>query len=756
MSHLLGQLCDKRTKAALDPRIYAVLRKRGSARTNGFLRLSCDVPVVVEEVQNGLYLRHGLKRAAVPHRGASVELLQAPFLQHGEDAACLFEHRILRQHRVGGLRVVQKIPSEPNGVCYRSAVHRERFRHVQKLVAPICSRTAEKSCDTERIADQLACPVSKLGIIRYELWFDLLRKSDQQLFRIIRKRDRLRLFRVLVLQQIDDEPLVSVVDLVRHGFRPEASAADKGHGHTIEKTCGQASASEGRIIQHFGDHVRLRHQQNGQSGVHDALTLSADTVDADGIAGVALQHDVDVDVLRVDAGEGIEDAALAGDQRRSAVVGGDDRHQLLGCDIVHIELHREDLPELGDLLRDLLHFLHFDIALGDLVFNGFLPAFQNPFLHSAALHKRSIPLIVLKLILVDGLEHHVLNRRLSLGGRSDGEDVGVERLEPVLLSLNAVLALQTHREHGEGYGSRHIHRGLRALRHGGHIVRDILRQRLDREPRHRVSAERNGVFPADGTFRVVDLRGDVVGLACDPLVILGRATPDGLKFRVVERWDASFRLPIKTLSGFFRIPIAFHGAYCPPEHRGVPAAFPYLLIHVGEAVLVEEHGEVDDTGLHIDLGVGIAVEKPRGVLRLGVEVGIDFLHPFDQPLAGFRVGDPVNEEDNVVLGSRRFAVLRFHVVAARIEEHRHIGELFDDVLLRDPVLRIVGVGIIAVHHKGIGMLEVFFAAVVVFEADEGVVFRHQPLEGIQVRHRIAVGIDAVRPVAAALCYPYGE
>ena len=402
------------------------------------------------------------------------------------------------------------------------------------------------------------------------------------------------------------------------------------------------------------------------------------------------------------------------------------------------------------------YFLRFDLALGDLVFNGFLPAFQNPFLHSAALHECGVALIVLKLIPVDGFEHHVLNRRLSLGGRSNSQNVGVERLEPVLLSLNAVFALQTHREHGEGHGSCHIHRGLRALRHGGHIVRDVLRQRLDREPRHRVSAERNWVFPADGTFRVVNLRGDVVGLACDPLVILGRAAPDGLKFRVIKRWDASFRLPIKTLSGFFRIPIAFHGAYCPPEHRGVPAAFPYLLIHVCKAVLVEEHGEVDDTGLHIDLGVGIAVEKPRGVLRLGVEVGIDLLHPFDQPLVGFRVGDPVNEEDDVVLGSRRFAVLRFHVIAARVEEHRHVGELFDDVILRDPVLRIVGVRIVAVHHKGIGMFEVLFTAVVVSEADEGVVFRHQLLEGIHVCHRIAVGIDAVRPVAAAPCHPYGE
>lgn len=315
MSHHLGQLCDKRTKPALDPRIHAVLRQRRSARTDRFFRLPRDVSVIIEEVQNGLYLRHGLKRAAVPHRGAPVKLGKLPFLQHGQDSVRLFEHGVLRQHGVCRLRVVQKIPSEAYGVFHRPAVHGKRFRHIQKLMAPMGSGAAQKSGDAERIADEFARPVRKLGIVCHQLRFQLLRKGDQQLFGVVRKRNDLRFIRVLVLQQIDDEPFVSVVDLVRHGLRLEAPAADEGNGHTVEEAGGQASASEGRIVQHLGDHVRLHHQQNGQSGVHDALALSADTVDADGIAGVALQHDVDVDVLGVNPGEGIENAAFAGDQR---------------------------------------------------------------------------------------------------------------------------------------------------------------------------------------------------------------------------------------------------------------------------------------------------------------------------------------------------------------------------------------------------------------------------------------------------------
>ena len=177
------------------------------------------------------------------------------------------------------------------------------------------------------------------------------------------------------------------------------------------------------------------------------------------------------------------------------MIGGDDRYQLLGSDIIHIKLHREDLPELGDLLRDLLHFLRFDLALGDLVFNGFLPAFQNPFLHSAALHESGVALIVLELILIDGFEHHVLNRRLSLGRRSNGEDVGVERLEPVRFASDAVLALQTYREHGDRYHSSHIDGSLSAFRDGGHIVGDILRQGFNRKSCHSVPAERDRLLP---------------------------------------------------------------------------------------------------------------------------------------------------------------------------------------------------------------------------------------------------------------------
>ena len=169
-----------------------------------------------------------------------------------------------------------------------------------------------------------------------------------------------------------------------------------------------------------------------------------------------------------------------------------------------------------------------------------------------------------------------------------------------------------------------------------------------------------------------------------------------------------------------------------------------------KAILIKEHGEIDDSGLHIDLGLGIAVKEPCRILRFGVKVGINLLHPLDQPLICFGIGDPVNKEDDMILGPRRFAVLRFHVVAARIEKHRHIGKLIDDVLLRDPVFWIIGVCIVAVHHKRIGKLEIRLAAVVVFEANEGMVVRHQPFERIGIRHCKAVGVDAVCLVAAAL------
>ena len=102
-----------------------------------------------------------------------------------------------------------------------------------------------------------------------------------------------------------------MIDLVRHGLRLKPSAAHERYGHTVEETGGEISPSEGGVVQHVRDDVGLSHEKNGQRGIHNALAFPADAVYADWVTGIALQHYVDIDVLRIDTREGIEYAALA-------------------------------------------------------------------------------------------------------------------------------------------------------------------------------------------------------------------------------------------------------------------------------------------------------------------------------------------------------------------------------------------------------------------------------------------------------------
>ena len=310
------------------------------------------------------------------------------------------------------------------------------------------------------------------------------------------------------------------------------------------------------------------------------------------------------------------------------------------------------------------------------------------FSHLHALIPRGVSEIVLHLVLVERIHVGVKHRRFPFRGACDDVGEEVQRFDPVGFPADRVFALYAHRDERKRGCPGHIDGRLGAFRDGFDVVADILRQGVNGKRIQLVPAKRDGFFPRRDRA-VVHFWGDIIRLAGDLLMILGRAAPDGLELLAVERRDASLRLTVKELLGFRRVAVAFHGADSPMEHRVVPAAFPYLPAHIGEAVLVKEHGQIDVAGLHVDLRVRIAVEKARRVLRPVVKIRIRLLHPFDQQLVSLRIGDPVNEENDVVFWPRRFAVLRLHVVAARVKDHRHVGEPRDNILLCDPVARII-------------------------------------------------------------------
>ena len=309
-----------------------------------------------------------------------------------------------------GLRVVQEVAAQPDSVGHRLAGDRQRSVGVKEVVALVDASPAQKTGHAQHVADELSRPVGHLRIVGRELRLQPVRERLELLVRFLRECYDLRLLRILVVQEVYYQTLVGAVDAVGHGLAPVSSASHAGDRHAVEEPCGEASSAEGRVAEDRGDDVRLRHQEDGERRVHDAFAVPADSVDADRVSRVAFQHDVDVHVPRVDAGQGVEDPALTGDQGGVSVVACDDGDELLGCDVVHVELQRVCLLEVGDLLRDALQFLRVGGAFCDLLLEGLLPALQHALLHASGLDRSSVGLVVFDLVVVDWLQHEMQDR----------------------------------------------------------------------------------------------------------------------------------------------------------------------------------------------------------------------------------------------------------------------------------------------------------------------------------------------------------
>ena len=394
----------------MELRIDGILRKRRSARAGILLGLLGDVPVVLEEVQHRLDGVDRFEGAAHAHRGTPVKSGELLLLDPLQDHVRVPVHRILRQYGVGGLRVVQEVAAQPDSVGHRLAGDRQRSVGVKEVVALVDASPAQKTGHAQHVADELSRPVGHLRIVGRELRLQPVRERLELLVRFLRECYDLRLLRILVVQEVYYQTLVGAVDAVGHGLAPVSSASHAGDRHAVEEPCGEASSAEGRVAEDRGDDVRLRHQEDGERRVHDAFAVPADSVDADRVSRVAFQHDVDVHVPRVDAGQGVEDPALTGDQGGVSVVACDDGDELLGCDVVHVELQRVCLLEVGDLLRDALQFLRVGGAFCDLLLEGLLPALQHALLPASGLDRSSVGLVVFDLVVVDWLQHEMQDR----------------------------------------------------------------------------------------------------------------------------------------------------------------------------------------------------------------------------------------------------------------------------------------------------------------------------------------------------------
>ena len=159
------------------PRINKIFRHGGSSFSCllGLLDRG-NVSIVFKEVQYGLYILRTLEYLTVAHCGSAIELFKSLIMYHLEDAVCVLEHSIFRQHIEHRLCMVQIISVETYSVLHGLFIHYERVGFIKKIMTAIYTCSAKQPRNTQYISGKFAAPVSNLGIFPDKLWFEFLRK----------------------------------------------------------------------------------------------------------------------------------------------------------------------------------------------------------------------------------------------------------------------------------------------------------------------------------------------------------------------------------------------------------------------------------------------------------------------------------------------------------------------------------------------------------------------------------------------------
>ena len=297
-----------------------------------------------------------------------------------------------------------------------------------------------------RVTDKLSCPVTDIRILVFQFRLQLLSESFYHLIRLRRKRDDFRLLRILILQHISDLRLVGKAYIFRDRRGTIFSATDIGSGDAIQESRRKTTPTEGIVLHQTGQDARLRHEKYRQRRVHNTFAASADSVDFDGISGVPFEHYIDVDIFRIDSGEGIEDTALCGDDCGSAVIIRQDLRKLFRSYIVHGQPERFFLLKSGKFPDDAVKFSLNVFSLGSLILKSLLPPFQNTTSHLAGFDLRRILHIGLGLKYIDRSDHGVLDSGFSFGRLHDVQHESVHGFIPVSFCADLVFALNADRD----------------------------------------------------------------------------------------------------------------------------------------------------------------------------------------------------------------------------------------------------------------------------------------------------------------------
>ena len=144
-------------------------------------------------------------------------------------------------------------------------------------------------------------------------------------------------------------------------------------------------------------------------------------------------------------------------------------------------------------------------------------------------------------------------------------------------------------------------------------------------------------------------------------------------------------------------------------------------------------------------------DEPCGIQRLGIEEREFLLNGFLQSRTRLPIRDWVMREVHMKPRPCGLPLLRLHVVPARHHNERHIlPDFLIQVFRMNPVLRVVGMGIVAVHHVHIAGEEVIPAPAAVFEFRTYMVKCHHFQNIILIVNDAPVGINTVLCIAPAV------
>ena len=138
-----------------------------------------------------------------------------------------------------------------------------------------------------------------------------------------------------------------------------------------------------------------------------------------------------------------------------------------------------------------------------------------------------------------------------------------------------------------------------------------------------------------------------------------------------------------------------------------PAKCDIGIVHVKALVQRDRSGE--ECGPR----VFCAIEEPRRIQSLGIEVRKHSVHASFQIAVCFMIGHFIDQEQHVKLRARRFSTLRNHIVPTEMNGEGHIGKLTADVFGRYPVVGIVRMIVVAVQAQACGRNEIVVGTITV-------------------------------------------